>query len=88
MSKIVHVLKPEHKRLFYYFLKANNALKQFKRNCRYRGRDLEWITSSFHYSFEDIIDYAFYWAEQPEGGPFWRDLSHKWQRYIRQRLNI
>lgn len=88
MSKIVHVIKPEHKRIFYSFLKANNALEQFKRNCRYRGRDLEWLTSSYNYYLEDAIDYAFYWAEQPEGNVFWRELSHKWQKYIQQRLNI
>lgn len=33
MSKIVHIIKPEHKRKLYSFLKANNALTQFKRNC-------------------------------------------------------
>ena len=87
MSKIVHVIKPEHKRIFYSFLKANNALKQFKRNCRYRGRNMDWLTSSFYY-LEEAIDYAFYWADQPEGTAFWRDLNAKWGKYIRQRLNI
>jgi hypothetical protein len=87
MSKIVHIIKPEHKRIFYSFLKANNALKQFKINCRYRGRTPEWLTSSNYY-IEDILDNAFYWAEQPEGGVFWRDLNTKWGKYIRQRLDI
>lgn len=88
MCKIVHVIKPEHKRIFYSFLKVNNALEQFKRNCRYRGRDYDWITSSSHYCIEDIIDIAFYWAYQPEGSIFWRDLNDKWQKYIRRRMNI
>lgn len=88
MSKIVHVIKPEHKRMLYSFLKANNALGQFKRNCRYRGRDLEWLTDSFNYYIEDAIDYAFYWAEQPEDGAFWRGLSRKWRKLIQQRMNI
>lgn len=87
MSKIVHVINHEHKRIFYSFLKANNALKQFKINCRYRGRDLEWLTSSFYY-IEEVIDYAFYWAEQPEGAEFWRSLNEKWRKYICQRMNI
>ena len=88
MSKIVHVIKPKHKREFYSFLKANNALKQFKRNCRYRGTDKYWLTSSNNYYLEDVVDYAFYWAEQPEGAPFWRNIHEKWKKYIRQRLNI
>lgn len=88
MSKIVHVIKPEHKRIFFSFLKANNALEQFKRNCRYRGRDLEWLTPSFNYYLEDVLDYAFYWAGQPEGATFWRELHHKWQKYIQQRPSI
>lgn len=88
MSKIVHAIKPEHKRIFYSFLKVNNALKQFKVNCRYRGRDLEWLNSTYNYYLEDVIDYAFYWAEQPEGAPFWRSLNEKWRIYIRHRMNI
>ena len=88
MSKIVHVIKPEHKRIFDSFLKANNALKQFKRNCRYRGRNLDWLSHPSNYFIEDAIDYAFYWAEQPEGATFWRELSHKWQKYIQRRMNI
>jgi hypothetical protein len=88
MSKIVHVIKPEHKRIFYSFLKANNALKQFKRNCRYRGREMPWLTSPSQYYIEDIMDYAFYWAEQPEGAPFWRSLNEKWRKYIRYRMNF
>ena len=87
MSKIVHVIKPEHKRLFYSFLKANNALKQFKRNCRYRGRDLAWLTSSTYW-LQDLIDNAFYWAEQPEGAAFWRNIHEKWRTYIRRRMDI
>lgn len=86
MSKIVHIIKPEHKRLIYSFLKANDALKQFKRNCRYRGRDV--FAPSFTYYMEDIIDYAFYWSEQPEGAAFWRNLNTKWRIYIRHRMNI
>ena len=88
MSKIVHIIKPEHKRIFYSFLKANNVLEQFKRNCRYRGRDPEWLTSSFNYYLDDVIDYAFIWSEQPEGTLFWRSIHEKWRKYIRQRLNI
>ena len=89
MSKIVHVIKPEHKRVLYSFLKANNALKQFKRNCRDRGSNKYWLTSSSdNYYLEDVIDYAFYWSEQPEGAPFWRDLHEKWRIYIRHRMNI
>lgn len=87
MSKIVHVIKPEHKRIFYSFLKANNVLKQFKRNCRYRGRDSYWLTSS-NYWLQDLIDYAFYWSEQPEGTIFWRNIHTKWREYIEQRLGI
>ena len=86
MSKIVHIIKPEHKRLIYSFLKVNNALKQFKRNCRYRGRDV--FAPSFTYHVEDIIDHAFYWSEQPEGAIFWRNLNTKWRIYIRHRMNI
>lgn len=88
MSKIVHIIKPEHKRIFYSFLKNNNVLAQFKRNCRYRGRDLDWLDYSFNYYIEDVIDYAFYWAEQPEGVVFWGDLDTKWKKYVRQRMNI
>lgn len=88
MSKIVHVIKPEHKRKLYSFLKNNNALKQFKINCRYRGRDLEWLTDSYSYTIEDVIDYAFLWARQPENAVFWRNLSYKWQKYIQRRLDI
>ena len=55
MCKIVHVIKPEHKRIFYSFLKANNALEQFKRNCRYRGNNIEWFTSSSSYYIEDLF---------------------------------
>ena len=87
MSKIVHVIKPEHKRVLYSFLKANNALKQFKRNCRYRGRDFDWLTSSTYW-LQDLIDYAFHWEEQPEGYTFWRDLHEKWRKYINHRMNI
>lgn len=88
MSKIVHVIKPEHKRIFYSFLKANNALTQFKRNCRYRGSDEAWLTSSYDYLIDNLIDDAFLWAEQPEGGTFWRNLNSKWRKYIQQRMNI
>lgn len=88
MCKIVHVIKPEHKRIFYSFLKTNNALEQFKRNCRYRGRNIEWLNSHSFYYIEDIIDYAFLWADQPEGSIFWRNLNDKWQKYIRCRMNI
>lgn len=88
MSKIVHVIKHEHKRILYSFLKANNALKQFKRNCRYRGSNNGWITSSYAYYIDDIIDHAFIWAEQPEGAEFWKSLNEKWRKYIRQRMNI
>ena len=56
MSKIVHIIKPEHKRIFYSFLKANNALEQFKRNCRYRGREEEWLISCYNYYLEEVID--------------------------------
>lgn len=87
MSKIVHVIKPEHKRVLHSFLKANNALTQFKRNCRYRGRNFDWLISSYNYYIDDVIDYAFYWGEQPEGAIFWGDLNTKWQKYIRQRIN-
>ena len=84
MSKIVHVIKSEHKRILYSFLKANNALKQFKENCRHRGRDFDWLTSAANYHLPDVIDYAFYWADQPEGSLFWRGISHKWQGYIQR----
>lgn len=87
MSKIVHVIKPEHKRILYSFLKANNALKQFKENCRYRGRDFDWLISSSNYHLPDAIDYAFYWEEQPEGSLFWRDLNYRWITYIKCRKN-
>lgn len=87
MSKIVHIIKPEHKRILHSFLKANNALKQFKENCRYRGRDFEWLTSVTNYHLEDAIDYAFYWAEQPEGSLFWRDLNYRWRTYIKRCKN-
>lgn len=85
MSKIVHIIKPEHKRKLYSFLKANNALTQFKRNCRYRGRDINWSTS-YQYRIEKVIDYAFIWAEQPEGYNFWIVLDNKWKKYIHQRM--
>lgn len=88
MSKIVHIIKPEHKRVVYSFLKANNALKQFKRNCRYRGSDEGWLTSPCDYHIESIIDYAFIWSAQPEGAAFWRGLNEKWRKYIQQRRNI
>lgn len=88
MSKIVHIIKPVHKRELYSFLKVNNALKQFKRNCRYRGTDKYWLTSSDNYYLEDIVDYAFYWAEQPEGAAFWRSIHEKWRKYIQHRMNV
>jgi hypothetical protein len=88
MNKIVHIIKPEHKRVFYSFLKANNALEQFKRNCRYRGRKERWLNSSYNYDLEDVIDYAFFWSDQPEGSSFWRVLHYKWQKYVQERLNI
>ena len=82
MSKVVHVLRPEEKRRLYSFLAANNALKQFKQNCRHRGRDVEWIRSSSDFCFEDAIDLSFCWSLQPEGGEFWQSLHRKWVKYI------
>lgn len=82
MSKVIHVLRPKEKRKLYSFLAANGALKQFKRNCRYRGRDVEWVRGPSDFHIEDTIDLAFCWSLQPEGGEFWQSLHRKWLKYV------
>jgi hypothetical protein len=84
MSKVIHVLKQREKRVFYSFLATNNALKQFKQNCRYRGRDLDWVSSQYDFHIEHIINLSFCWSLQPEGDKFWQSLHRKWVLYIEQ----
>lgn len=82
MSKVIHVLRPKEKRKLYSFLATNGVLKQFKQNCRYRGRNIDWIISPSDFDISEVINLSFCWALQPEGSEFWQSLHRKWVRYV------
>lgn len=85
MKKIVHILKKEDKRLLHSFLKANNALTQFKRNCRYRGLVLPFYHLTNPYDPKNVIMLSFGWDDQPEGGNYWCKLSREWRHFFELR---
>ena len=82
-------------RLFIDFLKKNDALKAYKKNAlkdgRYRNTVINYINPltkknichAFNYKeYDELINYAFYWAKTKEGDSYWRELSAKWTQFI------
>ena len=42
---------------------------------------------TFGYYIEELINFAFYWAESEDGYAFWLNINHEWKNYFNERFS-
>ena len=79
MIKKNEQLKTSMIKLFFSFLKDNNAYEKWRRNV-----DKDRICDIMNRNYYDLyIKLSFFWAGTKEGHMYWRNLDDKWEKIVK-----
>lgn len=64
------------------FLKKRNAWGEFVFNTRKSSTTTPFYPFKENTKAKDIIDYAFYWCETPQGHDYWAKLHYEYRKLM------
>lgn len=80
---------------FFYFLKKNNALKQYIDNLLYFLRDdkeknivIQNIVHHLSVCPFSIIDFSFGWRGTKEGYSYWHEIDYNWRIFLSDKNDV